>query len=215
MRQLLKQYFWLSSIICLLSSSCAISKYKHINSSNQVVISEREITPVFSKAKASKYKGTIDVLKNHLSGIVIIKQTDSITTHIIFVTEIGMKMFDFEWKNNVMKTVYVFEPINKEPLVSALSENFKQMFLLDVFDKQADLLSNQKVKSFYSLKEAKHRFLTTDSTNTLISQNVFHKNKKDRFINYIFDTQTKTYTQIKSTQFGLVKIKTELNIINE
>ncbi len=215
MHQLPKLYLLLSSLICLLFSSCAISKYKHSSSSKQVVISENEISPVISKEKATKYKGTIDVLKNHLSGIVIIKQTDSVTTHIIFVTEIGMKMFDFEWKNNVMNPIYVFEPINKKSLIAALSENFKQMLLLDVFGKHSNLLSNQKVKSFYSLTDAKHRFLITDSSKTLILQKVFHRNKRDRFINYTFDAQTKSYTQIKSTQFGWVKINIELNIINE
>jgi len=176
-----------------------------------VLITKQTFPPVINKAIASKYKGSIDVLKNHLTGIVIVKQTDSVSTHIIFVTEIGMKMFDFEWKNNEMKAVYVFEPLNKLTLINSLLTNFKQMLLLDVFDKNAALCRNKHFSSYYELEGYKYRYIVTDSLKGISAQNIFNKNKKSCFINYTFIPETKTYSQIKCTQFGLVKIRTELN----
>jgi hypothetical protein len=216
MHQLPKPYLLLSSIcICLLIVSCRVSKFKHPTTCDRVVITEKSFPAVLSDSKASKFKASIDVLKNHLTGIIIVKKTDSLTTHIIFVTEIGMKMFDFEWKNNEMNTAYVFEPLNKESLIKSLKIGFKQMLLLDVFDRHAGLSSNKNIKSYYDIEGEKHRYIIADTTNGISSQQIFNKNKKNRFINYTFDIEKKAYTQIKSTQFGLVKIKIELNRIEE
>lgn len=216
MLQLPKLYLLLSSFFLFtFFVSCRISKYKHATECNRVVITKSAFAPILKGKTASKFKATIDVLKNHLSGIIIVKQTDSITTHIIFVTEIGMKMFDFEWKNNEMKSVFVFEPLNRPALIKALQTNFTFIFLLDVFNKSAGWCTNKNIKSYYELEEYKYRFIVADTLNGIISQNIFHKNRKSCFINYTFTPENKTYSQIKCTQYGLVKIKTELNKIEE
>lgn len=216
MRQLLKPYLLLSSVlICLFFLSCSISKFKHPKECNRVVITKQAILPVLHETKASKFKASIDVLKNHLSGILIVKQTDSVSTHIIFVTEIGMKMFDFEWKNNEMKAVFVFEPLNKPTLINALLSNFKSIFLLDVYNTHAGWCNNKSIKSYYKLEEYKNKYIVVDSVGGLASQNIFHKNRKSCFINYTFVPENRTYSRIKCTQFGFIKIKTELNKIDE
>ena len=157
MAQLLKLYLLLSSI-CLFLVSCSISKFKHPTECNRVVINKDAFAPVLKTTTATKFKGSIDVLKNHLTGIVIVKQTDSVSTHIIFVTEIGMKMFDFEWKDQTMKAVYVFEPLNKPALINALLMNFKAIFLLDVYT-HAGWCTNKNIKSYYELEGSKHRYI--------------------------------------------------------
>lgn len=213
MARLLKLYLSLSSI-CLFLFSCSISKFKHSSECNRVVINRDSFAPVLKETAATKFKGSIDVLKNHLTGIVIVKQTDSVSTHIIFVTEIGMKMFDFEWKDRNMKAVYVFEPLNKPALINALLMNFKAIFLLDAYT-HAGWCTNKNIKSYYELEGSKHRYIIADSLNGISSQQIFNKNKKSCIINYTFVPETKTYSQIKCTQFGLVKIRTELNKIEE
>ena len=192
MLQLPKPYLLLSSIcICLLIVSCRISKFKHPTTCDRVVITEKAFPSVLNENKATKFKASIDVLKNHLTGIIIVKKTDSLTTHIIFVTEIGMKMFDFEWKNNEMTAVYVFEPLNKETLIKPLKTGIKQMLLLDVLNKHAAFSSNENFKSYYHIEGEKHRYLIADSVAGISSQQIFNKNKKNRFIRYTFDPEKK------------------------
>lgn len=216
MRQLLKLYLLLSSVFLFsFLVSCRISKFKHPKECNRVIITHKAFAPVVHETKASKYKGSIDVLKNHLTGIIIVKQTDSVSTHIIFVTEIGMKMFDFEWKNNEMKAVYVFEPLNKPTLINSLLTNFKTMLLLDLYNNPAGWCTNKHINSYYDLEGYKHRYVVADSLKGVISQNIFNKSRKSCIISYNFAPETKTYTQIKCTQFGLVKIRTELHKIEE
>ncbi|MES2760994.1 MAG: hypothetical protein V4677_02260 [Bacteroidota bacterium] len=213
MARSLKLYLSLSSI-CLFLACCRISKFKHPSECNRVVINKDAFLPVLKETGATKFKGSIDVLKNHLTGLVIVKKTDSASTHIIFVTEIGMKMFDFEWKDQAMKAVYVFEPLNKPALINALLSNFKAILLLDVYT-HAGWCSNKKIRSYYKLEGAKHRYIIADTLKGISSQQIFNKNKRSCFINYTFVPETKTYSQIRCTQFGLVKIRTELNRIEE
>jgi hypothetical protein len=216
MLQLPKLYLLLNSFFLFtFFVSCRISKYKHPAECNSVVITKQAFTTILKETGASKFKATIDVLKNHLTGIIIVKQTDSVSTHIIFVTEIGMKMFDFEWKNDKMNPVYVFEPLNKPTLINALQANFKSIFLLDVFDIHAGWCTNKNIRSYYKLEGYNQRFIVADTLKGIMTQQIFNKNRKSCFINYTFTPENKTYSQIKCTQFGLVKIKTELNKIED
>ncbi len=216
MLQLRNLYLLLSSF-CLVAclNSCRISKYKHTTSCNRVFITRQAFPPVLNETTVSKFKATIDVLKNHLSGIIIVKKTDSVSTHIIFVTEIGMKLFDFEWKDNQMTPVYVFEPINKPTLINALQTNFKAIFLLDVFNAPAGACSNKHFKSYYELEGYKYRYIVADTLKGITTQSIFNKNKKSCRINYNFVPENKTYNHIKCIQYGFVKIRTELTKIDD
>ncbi len=213
MRQLPNLFLLLSSICCCVLISCSISKFKHPSTSNKVIITKDAFAPILQNNKASKYKATIDVLKNHLSGILIVKQTDSVATHLIFVTELGMKMFDFEYKNKVMSSVYVFEPLNKPSLINALHTNFKNIFLFDVYDAEAFYCSKKTRLPYYKLTEPKNHFIVADTIKGISEQFFFNNNRKGCVINYTFNPELKLYSQIKCTQFGIVKIRTELETI--
>jgi len=205
----------LSSLVFFISS-CKISKYNRLHCTN-VVLSESNISPVIHSTNVLKYTASIDVLKNHLTGLIIIKQTDSITKHIVFVTELGMKMFDLEIKNNDISVVYVFEPLNKPQLVEAIKRNFSNMLLLNIYGNRASMceardgiiygLTNKKTKKFYS-------GVSKQSNSNLIErQETFYKGKQESRINYIYNSSNQTYSQITCKQYGLVKFYFELNQI--
>jgi hypothetical protein len=218
MRPLPKLYLLLSSLLFLVFVSCRISKLNN-NNGDRVFITKELITPVLSSSQPLKFKATIDVLKNHLTGILIVKQTDSVSTHFIFVTELGMKMFDFLYKDNRMEAVYVFEPLNKPKLIQSLMRNFEDMTLIDVFTRgvgsaYGNFKENYKLFSIekiytHNLK----KYLITDSLTRLHRQEIFNHNRKSSLINYTYNTTTQSYSQITCIQYGLVKIHIELNEI--
>ena len=68
MPQLRKPYLLLSSFLLLtIFVSCRISKFKHPTECNRVVITADALCPVINETKATKFKASIDVLKNHLN----------------------------------------------------------------------------------------------------------------------------------------------------
>lgn len=216
MHPLQKHYLFLSStLLLLLVSSCSISRYKHATG-DRVFLSEKLLTPVLKPGQPLKYKATIDVLKNHLSGLLIVKQTDSATVHFVFVTELGMKLFDFTYSNNAMKAEYVFEPLNKPKLIQSLMNNFKNMFLLGVINRPACDCKNEH-NSFYQLEkfpeEKASVYLTIDSMKQLQNQELFNGRKKMSKIDYSHSSLTQNYTRIYCKQYGIVKIYIDLTAI--
>lgn len=208
-----------SPITCLLLSSilllsgCAISRYKHL-SCDKIVMNENDLAPVIPSSGLVKYKTSIDVLKNHLTGLLIIKKTDSLTTRIVFVTELGMKLFDFEAKNSHIHAVYVFDPLNKPVLVDALKRNFNNLLLLNAYRQETGKCSKGN-RQVFEIKDAKDkRYYTVENSGTaVLLQETFHKHKRDSKTDYTYDKVTGLYSRIKTKQYGLVKFYFELNAI--
>lgn len=212
----LKVALLLSSILFV--SGCRISKYNHRNC-DKTCLTKDLITPVFNPNSALRYNATIDVLKNHLTGLIIVKQTDSITKHIVFVTELGMKMFDFELSNHEIKTAYVFEPLNKPKLIEALKRNFSNMFLLNEVEKNG-IECYKNGKRFFLVSNNNFKWAYTGPTSDnhnldLELQEIFHNNKRASKINYIYNATTQSYSHIKCKQYGLIKFYFELTEIQK
>lgn len=209
-----------SLIICLLLSSilllsgCAISKYKRL-SCDKIVMNEGDLAPVIPVSGLVKYKTSIDILKNHLTGLLIVKKTDSLTTRIVFVTELGMKMFDFEAKDGQIHAVYVFDPLNKPVLIDALKRNFNNLLLLNAYRQETGKCMKGN-KQIFEIKAANDKcYYTVEDTTThaALWQETFHKRKHESRTEYTYDKALGLYSRIKTKQYGLVKFYFELNVI--
>ncbi len=202
----------LSSLLLL--SGCAISRYKHL-SCDKIVMNENDLAPVIPPSGLVKYKTNIDVLKNHLSGLLIIKKTDSLTTRIVFVTELGMKLFDFEAKGRHIEAVYVFDPLNKPLMIDALKRNFNNLLLLNAYGQETGKCSKGN-RQIFEIKEAKaKRYYTLEDpdTHAVLFQETFHKRKRESRTDYTYDKAMGLYSRINTKQYGLVTFYFELNAI--
>ncbi len=228
MSQLQKAYLLLSSIVlCIALTSCSINKY-HKLSDCKTVPAENALIRVVPSDKTVKFKTTIDVLKNHLSGIVLVKQTDSTTKHIVFVTELGMKMFDFEVKDDSVKALYVFDPLNKPALVNVLKENFKAMLLLNFNHKIIEQCKTKSEATVFCLHQATKQNIylsaslgvkpTNESAFKYFPymQETFKGKKRISKIDYeVLRGDNILYNKITCKQYGLIKFYFELINITE
>ncbi|MGZ3884938.1 MAG: hypothetical protein ACXVP0_03280 [Bacteroidia bacterium] len=195
----------------LLLCSCAYHQFAKLPSSGERLVQQENLHSIVPPdGKAIKYKATIDVLKNHFTGLIVLKQTDADTRHLVFVTELGMRMFDFEIKGNNMSPVFVFNPLNKPKLVSALVRNFNTMLLLEWFGNTAEVRTKKGAEVLYLRQNKRNLFLTTSADHFATQQNVFSKRKKESKITY-----TAGYTSVHLKQYGLVKLYIELEKITE
>jgi hypothetical protein len=193
-----------------LLSSCAYHKLASYKKQTDLLISTSNLQPVIPEANAVKYKASIDVLNKHFTGLIVLKQTDADTKHLVFVTELGMRMFDFEMKGDSMKPVFVFDALNKPKLIKALVMNFRTILLIDWFNKTAKL-SAKSGKEVLHLKSGKHHsFVFRDPGNYVTEQRVFNKHKKETRTFY-----NNNYNTIQLKQYGLVKFYIELEKIKE
>lgn len=199
-----------------LLSSCAYNKLA-APSKRLAPINTGIINPVIPASGAIKYKTSIDVLNKHFTGLIVLKQTDPDTKHLVFVTELGMRMFDFEIKGDSMKPVFVFDALNKPKLIKSLIRNFGSILLIDWFSDVAWILEKQG-KEYLHLersispfrRDTRHFFLFIDDKKYATKLQVFKKRKKESKVVYSND-----YGNIKLKQYGLVKLYIEMDKINE
>jgi hypothetical protein len=194
----------------ILLTSCAYHKLASYKKRTDTPVASSVIKPLIPENNAVKYKASIDVLNKHFTGLIVLKQTDPETKHLVFVTELGMRMFDFEMKGDSMKPVFVFDALNKPKLVNALVRNFETIFLVKWFNKNAEI-KEKAGKEVLHLKNKKHHlFLRRNEERFVTEQRVFNKHKKETRTIY-----TNNYNNIKLKQYGFVKLFIELDKINE
>jgi hypothetical protein len=202
-------YLLLSSLLIL--SSCAYNKYKRKETKSKEIITEKNLIPVIpADGKAVKYKASIDVLNRHFSGIIVLKETEPGVRHLVFVTELGMRMFDFVMRGDSISPEFVFEPLNKPKLVNGLINGFRDMLLVGVYSKEA-LVKKGEGSDFYLINNGKNNLvIIKDAANFTSESRVFTEKKKVSRSRY-----TANYESIDFKTYGLVKLRIKLDKISD
>jgi len=66
----------------------------------------------------------LDIGKHKLSGLLLMKKVPDSSIRIIFTNEIGMKFFDFEFRDGKFIIHYIFPSMNKKMLISLFRKDF-------------------------------------------------------------------------------------------
>lgn len=135
----------------------------------------KHITVFQKKFTKTVYRASIDVYYNHFSGLIVIKK-DSITNNyrVVFLSELGLKIFDFafsENQNENFKINYILEPINKPIIINAFKKDFE--LLLQTNQKNSEIKTYTNNINF--VNEIKHNKL----------YNYYIVNKDSAFVNSI------------------------------
>jgi hypothetical protein len=77
------------------------------------------------------YKGSLDISKYHLSGLLLFKRTSANSVRIVFSNELGMSFFDFELKGDEF-IVHSFNSfLDRAPLLKYLENDFRLLLVPD------------------------------------------------------------------------------------
>src|ERR1700743_1491504 len=132
---------YLNSLL-ILFTSCAIPlKYKL---AQQRKITSTDIQPLVSANNSILYKTQIFLFNKYYTGLLLHKQIDSLTSHLVFVTEVGMKMFDIEIQKDSLKMAYCFGPMNKPKITNLLENDMGAILLYPLLNKTAKIYINKK-----------------------------------------------------------------------
>ncbi len=176
----------------------------------KTVITERLTKSIIPQEKSLLFKTRIQVYNKRYSGLILLKQTDKTTAHLTFVTEIGMKMFDFEIKDTSFKLVYIFEPLNKPNIVRLLSADMKLILLKDLLNQEAGIYTKRN-KNVFKTAGQRSTYYQTDTTLRLVEKTwtkgqVFTKTKVAYLYNDSLEAQ-----RISLKHSGLIRVKIEMN----
>lgn len=82
--------------------------------------------PYFSDSKTDYiYKTNISVYGHEMSGIFIAKKINDITHRVVFTTEFGNKLMDFEISENDFKVNSIVSELDRKILINTLKEDFR------------------------------------------------------------------------------------------
>ena len=130
--------------------------------------------PYFSEPKTDYvYKTNITVYGHEMSGIFIAKKINDTTHRVVFTTEFGNKLFDFEISETTFKVNSIVSELDKKILINTLREDFRLLLKKEyLIQEQFENESNNIYKSadgnrdnylFVSKKEQKLEKLVRSS----------------------------------------------------
>lgn len=116
--------FLISSYLVLLLASCAPAFTKGLI---EVPPTKSEIkNPYFADSSQDYiYKAKIDIYGRYFGGILVIKKTGDQTHRVVFTTEFGSKIFDFEYEGDTFTKNFVLGDLDKKIIVNTLKNDFK------------------------------------------------------------------------------------------
>jgi len=93
-------------------------------------ISDVRVFPL--KSFRAVYKTKIDYKDKHFSGLLLVRENQDSSFRIAFVTEVGMKIFEFEFfprKKDNFKLVSILPYLDKGIIINVLRRDFESVFM--------------------------------------------------------------------------------------
>lgn len=136
-------YLILSSLLFLLS---CLPSYKQMQTATADVNVLQKFRPAFTVAL---YNTTVDVVGNHLSGLLLIKKMPDSSTRLVFSNEMGLGFFDFEFKPDGDFKVYsVMKKLNKKSVIKTLRHDFELVLMNTIDYSKATVKTNEGLTYF-------------------------------------------------------------------
>ena len=107
----------------LLFTHCA-SDYKYMQTveSNPACISK--LAP--DQFQTSWYHASVDVVGNHISGLLLVKNMPDSSHRVVFTNEVGMTFFDFGFSRNGEFQVFnIINQLDRKPIINTLRMDFE------------------------------------------------------------------------------------------
>jgi len=153
----------LISIFLFSLYGCSLLLFEKNNNLHKISIPNKHIDTYFNNIDSSYiYKTEINFFKKYYSGISVFKPLGDSCTQVVFLTELGIKIFDFEIKNPLKfkkfyKVNYIIDPLNKKFIIKKICNDYGYLIqnagvkYLTAFtnDSNTFLQFNQKLKKYY------------------------------------------------------------------
>jgi len=113
----------------LLLSSCSVSLfpgYKHAPNTHYI----EPLSWFQSDSGHFLFNTRVDLIRNHLTGLMVAKETGRDTFRVVMITEVGLKLFDFEFTpDHTMKVHFIIDAMDRRILIKTLSEDIGMLLM--------------------------------------------------------------------------------------
>ena len=112
----------------------------------------KKFQPQFS---TSLYSTQVNIVGNHLSGLLVIKKMPDSSIRIVFTSEMGLSLFDFEFgANNAFKVHYIISKMNRKAVIKTLRKDF-DLVLMRGLDMNTGNIFRDNNRIYYGFPQEK------------------------------------------------------------
>lgn len=210
MRKSIIPYSIISSFLVLILSSC--SSLNVVKGYNPVALETTAFeVPYFSKPEIDYvYKANITIYGNELSGIFIAKKINDLTHRVVFTTEFGNKLLDFEISETDFKINSIVEELDRKILVNTLKTDFRLLLKNSYVIKQQ--YDNPESKVYLTEDGKTNNYLFISKTDNRLNKIVSATNRKER-INLFITSENNIFATKIVIQHYNIKLRIELNYL--
>lgn len=173
-------------LLVLLAAACSRKLYPEAQG-QEIILSADEFSKPVPADTTLIYKTGVDAYGRYLSGLLIIKSYNGDDYRLVFTTEMGMKLFDFEFKDNKFHVHYCFDKLNKKPVIRLLEKDFSMMLCRNAYGAKARIVDTKS----YLLEQPRTKELwkivpRTDSRSAESIHSLNPEGKPKCFIKYVY-----------------------------
>ena len=127
----------------------------------------QKFKPAFTVAL---YNTTVDVVGNHLSGLLLIKKMPDSSTRMVFSNEMGLTFFDFEFAADGKFKVYsIIKKMNKRSVIKTLQHDFELILMNNLDNSKVSVKTKDGLTYFiYPKSKGYNYYITNQSGNELV-----------------------------------------------
>lgn len=202
--------FLLISALSVLFFSC--KSYQIENAvKKEVPISEYKNRYFSNPETDYVYKAHIEVYGNQLSGIFIAKRISDTLHRVVFTTDFGNKLLDFELSENDFKVNYIMEDLNRKMIINTLRDDFR--LLLKTNHEVQEVFENEEYVIYKSADKKRYNYFFESKKDTTLIKLVNASKSKEKII-FRFESKNSTFAEQITIQHENIKLKIELNQIS-
>jgi hypothetical protein len=152
----------------LLSGSCLLfflgctPAYRQMQTAPSPVSGLAKFKPAFQVAL---YRTQVDVVGNHLSGLLLIKKMPDSSIRMVFSNEMGFKFFDFEFTpGQNFKVFSIMKKMNKKAVIKTLRKDFELILMVGLDNADVSVRMNNGLLYYVFPQTKGYNYYITDST---------------------------------------------------
>lgn len=188
-RFLMRNLILSSFLLCALFTSCSKDLFKS-SISESAILQPHDIVKPISNDTTVIYKTAVNAYGRYLSGLLIIKSFANDDYRMVFTTETGMKLFDFEFKQDKFLVHYCMEMLNKKPVVNLLRDDFSLMLTRGFIGKEAKQITQEGVDYHFLKSDNELWFVSPVGDNIKYIKSTSPKGNDKLVIEYIYTDST-------------------------
>jgi len=205
----------LSSFIAILFVSCNFGHYRQLKEADKT--NSTYPKSIFGdNFNSFLFKTNLTVYGKDYSGLLVTKQMSPQDYRVIFTTELGMKLFDFEFKDTSFTLHYCVPQFNKPKLLKVIQKDIETLLMNNISKKQFKYYADEKnlfTIHKVDIEKMSDYYFTEKSSQQLVK--IEHAKKRRKKTTFTLSNYQNDFPGNILIQHHDIKLKIELNLLKK